>query len=121
MLAAMGMTVRTPADDHLELCRAIGAAEHVITSSLHGLVVAHALRTPVTLVNIGASQESIFKFDDYMSALGSAATVHDMSTVTGSGIAAVADHARREVDRLEPRINRVVDELTVAASSLGAA
>lgn len=74
---ALGLRVvapTLPVDDVLE---AVAASEFVATSSLHGLVVAHALGTPAHLVAAGdtALAEPGFKFSDYASAMGGRAAL----------------------------------------------
>ena len=60
----------------LEYClRVIVSAERVISSSLHGLVVAEAFGVPVTLVR--SHVEPMFKFEDYV--LGTGRTMRSLT------------------------------------------
>lgn len=51
------------------LAREIARAEYVLTSSLHGLVFAHALGRPVTLI-APIRAEPILKYQDYVASVG---------------------------------------------------
>ncbi|WP_345472196.1 polysaccharide pyruvyl transferase family protein, partial [Modicisalibacter zincidurans] len=51
-----------------DICREILSAEHVFSSSLHGIVFSHALERPVTFVQ--PIHESLLKFKDYYSSIG---------------------------------------------------
>lgn len=56
-------------DDHpSSVCRKILQAEHVFSSSLHGIVFAHALGRPATLV--APQEESLIKYKDYYASVG---------------------------------------------------
>lgn len=67
--------------DPMDIGRAIASAEAVVTSSLHGLVFAHALDRPCLLVQ--PSTENEFKYRDHLEAVGVAWTepVQDIRSV----------------------------------------
>lgn len=50
------------------VCRKILEVEHVFSSSLHGIVFAHALGRPATLV--APKNESLVKYKDYYASVG---------------------------------------------------
>ncbi|TFH86528.1 hypothetical protein EQG41_11260 [Billgrantia azerbaijanica] len=50
------------------VCRQILAVEHVFSSSLHGIIFAHALGRPATLVM--PETESLIKYEDYYASVG---------------------------------------------------
>ncbi len=60
-------------DDAIKVCRAIAACAHVISSSLHGLVVADACGVASTWLDPGA--QSQLKYHDYAASIGRAMIV----------------------------------------------
>ncbi|KAF2419637.1 hypothetical protein B2K11_04130 [Microbacterium sp. B35-30] len=69
--AASGSHVLEPSMAPLVLAKAIARCEFLITSSLHGFILAHALGVPAQLVQ-ASEQEPEFKYADYLSAMGTA-------------------------------------------------
>ncbi len=57
-----------PRGNVLERVRAIASAEHVIASSLHGIILAEAYDVPATLV--ASDSERPFKYEDYYAGTG---------------------------------------------------
>jgi pyruvyltransferase len=55
--------------DPVRLAQEIARAEFVFTSSLHGLIFAHALGRPARLVSPGSS-EPLIKYQDYFASIG---------------------------------------------------
>lgn len=55
-------------DKPANVCKKILEVEHVFSSSLHGIIFAHALGRPATLVE--AKNESMLKYKDYYSSVG---------------------------------------------------
>lgn len=53
----------------LSVCRRILNSEHVITSSLHGLIFSHSLGVPATLA-LPKTNEGLFKYRDYLLSVG---------------------------------------------------
>lgn len=53
----------------LSVCRQIFNSDHVLTSSLHGLIFAHSLGVPATLV-LPKTNEGLFKYKDYLESVG---------------------------------------------------
>ncbi|WP_444663088.1 polysaccharide pyruvyl transferase family protein [Cellulomonas sp. CW35] len=66
-LRAQGFDVLLPNTNALEMVRRIASASYVVTSSLHGMVFAHALGVPAVLTSFSGHAEPSFKYDDYMS------------------------------------------------------
>ncbi len=111
------MSVLPPSTEVSELCRAIGSAEHLITSSLHGLVVGHALGTPTSLVSFGSTTEPDHKYSDYMSVYGRSASVHEVRlALDKSGLAEMRSQAEDCQDDIDGHIDGIVDSLFRAAS-----
>ena len=118
-MRAGGYDVVLPNAAPLDVARRVVAASFLATSSLHGLVFAHALGTPAALVTFPgvAHPEPSFKYDDYLSALGARAHRVDPADV------ADARRARAEADRLEgeaialrARAAQVVSELAAVGA-----
>lgn len=68
-LVPKGINVVAIDDDPLRVGRKIQEAELVYSSSLHGIVFAHALGRPVKMVK-PAANEPLIKFDDYYLGVG---------------------------------------------------
>lgn len=67
-----GYDVVSPASKWTTVLRRISRADFVITSSLHGLIVAHSYGVPAQLVmpSTGPGAESKFKYVDYLESVG---------------------------------------------------
>ncbi|WP_369126882.1 polysaccharide pyruvyl transferase family protein [Microbacterium oleivorans] len=67
-----GYRVIEPSRSPGYVAKAIAASEYLVTSSLHGLIVAHSLGVPVISATFdeGFSGESPFKYLDYFTSLG---------------------------------------------------
>ncbi|MGA1828385.1 polysaccharide pyruvyl transferase family protein [Microbacterium sp.] len=105
-LRAEGARVIVPTAPVQDVCGQIGSADYLLTSSLHGLVVADALGVPASLVSFIPTTEPEFKYFDYVSIFG--ATPAFRSAV--SLLDPVARNAAQElaVERTE-RISDAVD------------
>ncbi|EEE38692.1 hypothetical protein RKLH11_2536 [Rhodobacteraceae bacterium KLH11] len=71
-------------DDPLRIGREIMRAELVYSSSLHGIIFAHALGRPVVMVK-PATEEPLLKFDDYFFGVGLARPRY-LSSITEADI-----------------------------------
>ena len=120
-MRANGYDVALPNQSPLAIAAKIRNASFVATSSLHGLVFAHALGTAAALVTFPGLRHSEprFKYDDYLSVFD------ETSQFTPIGDVADPARARRLADRLGERTtllqdasSRVVDGLRKAASAL---
>lgn len=115
-----GMRVLVPSASYGSICEEVSRAELVLTSSLHGMVVADALDCPVQLVSFGPTAEPPFKFSDYQSVYGLRA---DFATF-GDGVldevatSAVFDAAVVRQAEVSARIDGVVEGLVRSARSL---
>ncbi len=58
-----------PSTPIAEIATEISRARHVYSSSLHGIIVAHALGTPATHIEFSATPLDEFKYDDYFGSL----------------------------------------------------
>lgn len=116
---SLGMRVLPPSASYGRICDEVSRAELVLSSSLHGMVVADALDCPVQLVSFGRTLEPSFKFTDYQSVFGLSATF--MSFADDILPARVSDVFDRAVDRsarVSAGIDDVVEGLVRSGSAL---
>jgi hypothetical protein len=107
-----GMRVLAPSASHERICEEVSRAELVLSSSLHGMVVADALDCPVQLVSFGRTAEPSFKFTDYQSVFGlSAGFVSLTDDVLDGRIADVFDTAAERSQNVRARIDEIVEGL----------
>lgn len=68
----LGYKIANPSLRPIEMISLIARSDFVFSSSLHGVIVAHALGIPVQLVSIPTSgrNEPEFKYQDYFSSIG---------------------------------------------------
>lgn len=106
-----GFTVLPPNRPVREMARAIAGVDYLVTSSLHGMIFAHALGTPVTLMGSVEAGEPTFKYDDYAAGIG-------IPTVSSVNVGDFID--KKEVrDRAEEHardIRRHVEEHSAGAA-----
>ncbi|MBT0993100.1 hypothetical protein KIN34_02175 [Cellulomonas sp. DKR-3] len=120
-MRAGGYDVVLPNAAPLEVARRIAAAPFLATSSLHGLVFAHALGTPARLVTFPGvpHQEPLFKYDDYLSALGDRARFVDVAQVPDDRAAArTAESLGEHAVVLRARAAAVAEALAPVARRL---
>ena len=72
-LETSGMSIVPPSLAPLEVLQRISRARFVVSSSLHGVIVAHSLGVPTQLlINTSTSNpEPLFKYEDYFASLNS--------------------------------------------------
>ena len=114
--AARGSRILAPSAPVDEVCREIAGCGHLLTSSLHGLVVADALGTPATLVNFAAIREPQFKYADYASVFGHPVAFASVEHVLDSGTSTHLKDANARLDHVAPQIDEIVDGLFKAAT-----
>lgn len=79
-----GIAIVMPTEGYESVLRKIAGSELLVTSSLHGVIVAHAYGTPVVWVDIpGVPQasEPRFKFDDYFGSMGIPGARHSTTEI----------------------------------------
>ncbi|MGW7386034.1 polysaccharide pyruvyl transferase family protein [Streptomyces sp. NPDC054794] len=99
-----------PLDDVLA---AIGRAEWVLTSSLHGLVVADVMKTPAMPLARDARRSSDFRFDDYGGSVGRAVRATLLERVTRADVLDAASWPRPDAARFRD----VADQLRSVTAS----
>lgn len=109
---SQGMRVLAPSASHERICEEVSRAELVLTSSLHGMVIADALDCPVQLVSFGRTAEPSFKFEDYHSVFGVPAEFVSLTDdVLQRRYADVFERAAVRSERVRPGIDGVVESL----------
>lgn len=73
-----GFRVIHPSSKPMSVLKAIAMSDMVLSSSLHGVIVAHSLGVPVDLLSIPGGHETRFKYDDYFESIGRTASFHDL-------------------------------------------
>lgn len=118
-LRAQGGKVVVPSAPVDTVCASIARADHLVTSSLHGLVVADALGTPATLVRFTQTREPIHKYDDYNSAFGLNSKFESPESVADPARRIkLRDEAARRVEHISARVDAIVQDLLQAARQL---
>ena len=120
-LRSVGLRVLPPTLHPDEMLREIGAAEHVVSAGMHGVILAHALRTPATLVSLGAvdPQPASFKYHDYHRSVGlEARTTHWSMLVSPAGLSASHEAGEADLVRADGTIDTLVTGLLAAAAPL---
>lgn len=103
------------------MARAIAGADHVVTSSLHAFIFAHALGTPVTMVDVDKIGEPTFKYEDYLSALSPTrkfACESSESLLRPETYSSVLKQARSQSDQLYDEASRVAERIKGALREL---
>ncbi|MFJ4219640.1 hypothetical protein [Curtobacterium luteum] len=99
----------------------LGSAEHVMSSGMHGVILAHALRTPATLVSLRDpdGERASFKYHDYHQSVGLSANVTGWgSLVDRAGRRAAHDLGEADLDRADRRIDELIEGLLAASRPL---
>ncbi|WP_420196538.1 polysaccharide pyruvyl transferase family protein [Microbacterium testaceum] len=112
-----GFKIVSPSLSAPTVARAISGAQHLVTSSLHALIFAHALGTPVTMVDIDKIGEPTFKYEDYLSALNSRrefAWESSEGLLDSVSYASAVRLARSQSEGLQDEASRVAERITAA-------
>lgn len=113
-----GMRVLAPSASYERICEEVSRAELVLSSSLHGMVVADALDCPVQLVSFGRTAEPSFKFADYQSVFGLPAAFASLTDVLDGRMADVFDGAAMRSQNVRAGIDDVVEGLVRSGTPL---
>lgn len=117
-LRASGWRIQLPTTTPGPVAEAVRNAPVVATNSLHGVVFAHALGTPVVPVDVEGHAEPRFKYDDYMSVFGLAHEAVDVAQVAHRSVPALIRHVSRRTEHVRAALPALVDGLHRAASPL---
>lgn len=115
---AAGLGVVLPNEPPLLVAERVRAAECVVTSSLHALVFAHALGTPVQLVSFEGGAEPRFKYDDYLSVFGLTSDVAPVQDVLDLPRGELLDRVADAACTVSQHVDHVVTSIYAAASPL---
>jgi len=116
---AAGMAVMAPAVRPEEAVERISGADLVLTSSLHGLIVAHAFGVPAQLISPPESRirEPEFKYLDYLESVGLPHHVMSIEGVLSNGaLEQILESRAAEASGVRERSRAMADSL---ASALG--
>lgn len=118
---AAGIRVLPPTLAPRDMIDEIASADHVLSAGMHGVILAHALRTPATLVSLRDPHPATvaFKYHDYLDSVGLPARAAAWSrAVDPVERRALLDRAAADVERIDAPIDRLVDGLLAAAAPL---
>ena len=114
------MRILVPSAGHEAVCEEVSRAELVLTSSLHGMVIADALGCPAQLVSFGRTAEPSFKFSDYQSAFDLTAEFIGFADVAEDDavLRRVREAAIERAGAVSGRVDGVVERLIRSARPL---
>jgi hypothetical protein len=109
-----------PTQPPMLVAREIARAPMVYSSSLHGLIVAHALGVPAVLLPTGtvSHSEPSWKYDDYFSSIDEEYSFTEWSRLTvRSSLADIEDFARSRAPIVQTKASVMAEvlELTLRA------
>ncbi|WP_366821373.1 polysaccharide pyruvyl transferase family protein [Microbacterium sp.] len=117
-LRSSGWTIQLPTTTPRAVAQAIRRATLVATNSLHGIVFAHALGTPVVAIDVAGHAEPVFKYTDYMSAFGLPYEPIDVAVLARRSSSALIDHVASQTALVAAALPDLVNGLHRAASPL---
>lgn len=118
-LRAHGMRVVAPSAPVRTVCEEIARADFLITSSLHGLVVADALGTPAALAAFTQAREARHKYSDYSSIFSQDVRWHQLSSLADpTQQRRLHDESAVRTAEISSTIDGVVERLISAAVPL---
>lgn len=118
---AAGVRIVLPTTAPDEMLRIVAGADHVISAGMHGVILAHALRTPATLVSLKEPRptEPTFKYHDYFESVGLSAGLTPWAEVLDErSRSRLRDAAVRDLARADARIDDLVEGLLRAGAPL---
>lgn len=123
-LASAGYRVMGPTTHPLAMIDAISRAEFVVGSSLHGVILSHALGTPTAHVSFDGSAPAVpgHKFRDHNAAVGVRDRIQPWHVLLDeTRLAAVRAESDDDARRVLPRVDELVTGLHRAAAPLRSA
>lgn len=121
-LRRAGYRIVEPTSHPADMIRQIGSADHVFSSGLHGIIVAHSLDRPARLISFADSAPPVsYKYRDYFASIGQLkpqiSPFADLLNLRA--LAAVDEPMQVELERARPLISRMQQDLVAAAKVLG--
>lgn len=118
---AAGIRVLPPTLAPRDIIDEIASADHVLSAGMHGVILAHALRTPATLVSLRTPHPArvAFKYRDYLHSVGLPARAASWASAADPvWRRALLEQAATEVECIDARVDGLVDGLFAAAAPL---
>lgn len=116
----LGMRVVPPSTRPIDMINAISRSDLVLSSSLHGVVVAHALGVAVQSLGIpsGGMAEPDFKYEDYFSSINLEYQRINVDTCFNrSNLNAIMEHRSAEVPNALTQTRELAHNLVTAATA----
>lgn len=102
-----GFRILPPTMRPLTMIREIAQSDYVVSSSLHGVIVAHSVGTPTQLVGVGQNDtEPSFKFLDYFESIGVPYMKASVEQVLSNG-AGLREQRQEEVGQAQASAERL--------------
>lgn len=117
-LRSHGWNIQLPTTSPRVVAEAIQRAPVVATNSLHGIVFAHALGTPVVAVAVAGHAEPDFKYNDYLSVFGLQHNPVDATLLVERSSADLIDRVAPHTELVKSALPDLVNRLHRAASPL---
>lgn len=117
----LGFDILAPTLPPIVLANRVRDSSLVMSSSLHGLIFAHALGVPAQLISIEQSehQEPDFKYSDYLQSVELSVNVLALTTVLRDGyINNIIESNEGVVGTLLARTNRLAENLLAVAANI---
>ncbi len=117
----LGFDVLPPTLSPIVLANRVRDSSFVMSSSLHGLVFAHALGVPAQLISIGQSEhkEPGFKYNDYLLSVGLKTNVLALTSILGAGqVKNIIESNEEVVGDLLIRTSQLAEKLLAVAASI---
>lgn len=116
---ARGFRVLYPNANPEDLAREISSLDLLVTSSLHGLVFAHAYGVPAQLVSFRAkNSEESFKFDDYLSVFGIESNFRSMDEVVEMPVGDIIRGCEAQTAAVAKQLKSVQEKVVEAYQKL---
>lgn len=120
-IRATGALVVPPTLAPEDMLAVIAGADHVVSAGMHGVILAHALRTPATLVSLKdpVPASPAFKYHDYFESVGLAPRlVPWQSVVDPASLRLEREAAAADTAAVDRAVDGLVEGLLAAASPL---
>lgn len=115
-----GWDIAFPNEHPLVMAEKIARSRVTVTSSLHAMVFAHSVGTPVGLATFDdlGPVEPTFKYDDYLSVFGLHSAVRPIVDLLALSASIVESHYSETAATVSANIDRVIADVYAAGASL---